>query len=235
MSQVAAVRAIHPDERAGGAPDSPLSVTFSRDLVSVLDPLSESAETLRAVRTHLLAQHIHAGRRALAVCATSVGAGCTFLATNLAVSMAQAGLQVLLIDADLRQPSVDSIITPAQPTVGLAECLANLESSPSDYIQTDVLPGLSILYAGRPAPNAQELLARDRFEQVLNACQRDYELTIIDTPPANAFADVRRIATIAGYALIVARRNKSLVPDVKTLAEQLQSDNAVVVGTVMNA
>jgi protein-tyrosine kinase len=217
-------------QREGG-----ISVSFSQDLVTLLSPTSPSAESIRALRTHVLAQHVQLGRRALAVCATSVGAGCTFVAANLSVALAQAGLQVLLVDADLREPAIHSIIIPDEPLEGLAQCLAAPELRPLDYIQPDVLPGLSVLYAGRPSPHAQELLSTDHFEQVVNACLRDYDITIIDTPPANTFSDVRRVAAIAGYALIVARRNKSLVPDVKVLADQLQSDSAVVIGTVLNA
>jgi protein-tyrosine kinase len=234
MSQLAALRTTSSEENATGDKEPTLRVTFSPDLVALLNPLSASAETIRAVRTHILAQHVQPGRRALAICAASVGAGCTFLAVNLAVAMAQAGLQVLLVDADLRQPGVDAMIRPSEPAEGLSECLAG-DMAPADYIQSDVLPGLSILYAGKRALNAQELLARDRFEQVVNACLRDYDVTIFDTPPANSFSDVRRVATVAGYSLVVARRNKSLVPDVKTLVLQLESDNSVVIGTVLNA
>jgi protein-tyrosine kinase len=220
-------------DRSGGG--STIEASFAPELVTLLNPLSASAESIRAVRTHILTQHVQPGRRALAICATSSGAGCTFLAANLAIALAQAGLQVLLIDADLREPAIAEMIRPAAPLEGLAECLVHPDFQVSDYVQPNVLPGLSILYAGQPALNAQELLSTERFERTLNACQRDYDITIIDTPPANSFSDVRRIAAVAGYALIVARRNKSLVPDVKVLVDQLVSDNAVVIGTVLNA
>lgn len=220
---------------ATGTAEPGQSYEFSPDLVALLSPLSESAESVRTIRTHLLTQHVHAGRRALAICAPALGVGSTFLAANLAVAMSQTGLQVLLFDADLRNPSVNRFIKPSEPVEGLADCLAAPEFRPGDYIQADVLPGLSVMFAGHAALNAPELLAGDRFEQVMNACLRDYDLTIIDTPPGNAYADVRRIASVAGYALVVARRNKTLVPDVRTLVDQLESDGAVVFGTVMNA
>jgi Mrp family chromosome partitioning ATPase len=93
---------------------------------------------------------------------------------------------------------------------------------------------MSVLYSGGAAPNAQELLARSSFEQVINSCLRDYEMTIIDTPPANSCADGRRIASVAAYSLIVSRRHKGLVSDVKTLAGQLRADHSTVIGTVLN-
>lgn len=231
MSQAAAKEHL---EQTHELPE-PLEVTFHPELSALLSPLSRSAESIRAVRTNILAQHVHAGRRALAVCSPSIGAGCTFLSVNLAIAAAQTGLQVLLVDADLREPGVEKLIKPSTPVEGLVHCLTSPDGRPGEYIQPNVLPGLSVLYAGQAAVNAQELLAREKFEQVINSCLRDYDLTIIDTPPANTYADALRIASVAGYALIVARRNKSRVPDVKTLVEQLHDDNAAVIGTVMNA
>jgi Mrp family chromosome partitioning ATPase len=66
-------------------------------------------------------------------------------------------------------------------------------------------------------------------------CLREYDVTIVDTPPANTSSDARRISNVVGYSLLVARRNQSLISDIKTLAEQMLDDRVKVVGTVMNA
>ena len=78
--------------------------SFSPSLVMVSSPGDAAAEAIRALRTHIMAQHIQEGRRALAVCAASAGVGCTFIASNLAVALSQIGVKTLLIDADLRRP-----------------------------------------------------------------------------------------------------------------------------------
>ncbi len=209
--------------------------TFSPSLVTLAAPLTKGAEAIRALRTHVLAQHIQAGRRALAICGASADVGCTFVAANLAVALAQAGIKTLLVDGDMRSPMVDRLIKPTGLPPGLAACLASPGSSVGEFIETEVYPNLSVFYAGQAVANAQELLARDWFEDVMNFCLRDYEATIIDTPPANTCADARRISNVAGYSLLVARRNRSLVGDVKTLAEQLIDDHVKVVGTLLNA
>ena len=211
------------------------AATLSPRLVTLSAPMSSGAESIRALRTHVLGQHLHAGRRALAMCAPSLDVGCTFVATNLAVAIAQVGVKTLLIDADLRKPAVQQLIQPAAPSGGLAACLAEAGSRVGDFIDDDVLPNLSVMYAGAATGHAQELLARDWFEDVLNHCMRDHEFTIIDTPPANTCADARRISHVAGYSLVIARRNKSLVADVRTLVEQLLDDHVRVIGTLMNA
>ncbi len=229
------VTALHGAQAAAQGPgDPPPPYIYAPSLVTLSSPSSESAESVRAVRTHVLVQHIQAGRRALAVCSPNLGSGSTFLAANLAVALAQIGLQVLLIDADLREPGIDKFIVPARKPAGLVGCLTDPDAHMSDYIEADVLPNLSVLFAGGSPPGAQELLASHRFDDCLHSCLRNYDLTIIDTPPANTYSDARRIASVASYALIVARRHKSLVPDVKVLCREMTDDNVGVVGTVLN-
>ena len=226
---------VAPAPSVEGAKFSEGGYTFSPSLVTLANPLSTGAEAIRAVRTHILSQHIHAGRRALAICAPGIDVGCTFVAVNLAVALAQVGIKTLLMDGDLRQPSIDKFIIPSAPPQGLNACLANPGTRVSEYVDENLLPNLSVLYAGAAAHNAQELLARDWFEDVMNLCLREYDITIIDTPPANTCADARRISDLAGYSLLVARRNKSLVADLKILIDQLMDDEVTVIGALMNA
>jgi protein-tyrosine kinase len=231
-----AVKAEMTKEPEAGEDSAPKAAVVSPRLVTLSAPISSGAESIRALRTHVLGQHLHAGRRALAICAPSVDVGCTFVAANLAVAIAQIGVKTLLIDADLRTPAIQQLVQPTATTSGgLTACLTEAGSRIGDFIDDDVLPNLSVMYAGAAAAHAQELLARDWFEDVMNHCMRDHEFTIIDTPPANTYADVRRISHVAGYSLVVARRNKSLVADVRTLVEQLLDDHVRVIGTLMNA
>jgi capsular exopolysaccharide synthesis family protein len=213
-----------------GAP----SYVLSRSLVTISDPKGGPAEAIRALRTHVMAQHIEAGRRALSVCATSGETGATYITANLAIAMSQIGLKTLLIDGNLRKPGIDAIIRPPAPTPGLSQCLAQDEEDYTGYIETDILPNLSVMYAGGSPGNPQELLARDRFETLMNVCLRDFDLTIMDTPAANACSDARRISSVLGYGMIVTRRDWTRVDDVKTLIGQLQADGAKVIGTVLN-
>ncbi len=215
--------------RAAGPPAiSPMLSTLSQ-------PLSTAAEAIRSLRTHVLSQHIQAGRRGLAICGPSIDVGCTYVAANLAVALAQIGLKTLLVDGDLRAPGIDKLIPPRTATGGLSACLHATDSPIGDYIDADLLPNLSVFFAGDASLNAHELLAREWFGDVMHQCLRDFDITIVDTPPANTSADVRRISNVIGYGLIVARRHKSLVSDVRVLVEQLIDDHATVIGTVMNA
>lgn len=217
------------------AQESALSVgRYSKELVTLSDPHSIRSEAIRALRTHIIAQHVRGGKRALAICAASPGVGCTFVAVNLAAALSQVGTKTLLIDADLREPAVGSFITPSRPTVGLHQCLASTDVSFDEAIELEVLPNLAVMHAGGAAANPQELLAGDRFQALMEVCLRDFDVTIIDTPPANSCADARRISNVVGYSLVVARRNHSKIDDIKILVGELQGDHASVVGTVLN-
>lgn len=207
---------------------------FSRKLFLLSDPESPEAESISALRANLLAQHVRNGRRSLAFCAPDSGVGTTYLAVNLAVAFAQAGISTLLIDANMRDPGVQKYIRPAEDPAGLRQCLLAPEQSHMNMVHEDVLQNLSVLYAGGFASNSQELLATRQFKSLIDNCMRDYEMTIVDTPAGISAADGLRIAMVVGYALVVARRNESLVGDLRVLMEGLLADRVRIVGTFLN-
>lgn len=202
-------------------------------LAIVAAPQSPAAESIRALRANLLAKHVQEGRRGLAICATSAGAGCSFVAANLAMAMAEGGVNTLLVDANLRDPGLDSYMAPTEPGPGLAECLADA-TLPLTLATRSVHPKLAVLLAGADAREASDLIGTNVFRSLMGACMRDYDLTIVDTPPAHAFADARRIAAVMRHAMIVTCRDRTFVKDVRTLVDELESDKANVVGTYLN-
>ena len=207
---------------------------FAPSIVALLSEAGPQAEAIRGLRTHIMARHLNQGRRALAVCAPSVGVGCSFIAANLAVGLSQIGVKTLLIDGDLHRPAIDRMIRPPNAPGGLVKALTSVDLAFQDSINPNVLPNLSIMYAGKAAANPQELLAGERFQTLMNYCLREYEVTIVDTPPANTSSDARRIGSVVGYSLIVAAKNSSFVKDIRTLSGQLKADHAAVIGTVLN-
>ena len=202
-------------------------------VMAVSGESTHSSESVRALRTHIMARHVSAGHRALAICSTTRGSGCTFVATNLAVALSQIGINTLLIDADLRKPGVARALG-RQPVKGDLQAALSTPVNFSDCIERNVLPNLSVMFSAGGVRNAQELLANLRFERLMDFCLREFESTIVDTPPANIYSDARRISTVVGYSLIVARRNRTHLDDIKTLVEQLHGDHATVIGTVLN-
>jgi protein-tyrosine kinase len=207
---------------------------FAPTVVMITEPQGARAEAIRALRTNVMARHVDEGRRALAICAASPDVGCTFIAANLAVALSQSGLKTLLIDADMRRPGIDRMIRPSGNPPGLQQHLGATSLTLGDVVQEDVAPNLSVVFAGGVAPNPQELLAGERFAAMMDRCLRDYDVTIVDTPPANSCADARRVSTVVGYSLVVALRDESRVSDVGTLVSQLREERGRVIGTVLS-
>lgn len=221
-----------PRSETSTLPESAQTFGFSSSLVTLTRPTSPEAEAIRGLRSHIVTQHLNTGRRALAVCGASAGIGTTFTAANLAVALSQIGVNTLLVDANLREPGLERLIRPQQPPVGLVRKLAE-DTSYDEFVDARVLPNLSVIYAGSPAANSMELLASDRFKGLMDFCLRNFEATIVDTPPSNRSHGAKQISSVIGYSLIVAGRGKTFVKDVKTLAHQLTSDGVRVVGSVL--
>src|SRR5258708_13082172 len=206
----------------------------SEDVVMLSDPAGARAEAVRTLSAGIAAQHLLQGRRALAVCGASLGVGCSFVAANLSVALSQQGVKTLLIDGDLRNPAIDRFIYPPGAQNGLRQCLASSHPDFSAHIQAAALPGLAVIYGGdKRLPEPQ--LGGDRFRALMEFALREFDATIVDTPPANSCSDARQISAVAGYSLVVARTNLSLVEDVKLLLRELELDRARVVATALFA
>ncbi|WP_397400055.1 CpsD/CapB family tyrosine-protein kinase [Phenylobacterium sp.] len=222
------------ERKASGPLPVPGPASQSERRVLLTDPDGAAAESIRVLRTRLQSQHLQLGRRALAICGPTPEVGATFVAVNLAISLSQIGVKTLLVDADLRNPSVHTYFEPKLVGGGLFACLTSFSDSIAEFTDENVLPNLDVLRAGQPDSAAHELLSGDKFPESINNCLRDYDMTIIDTPPANSCADGLRVSTVTGFALIVTRKNHTLVSDVRVLADQLRTERARAIGTVLN-
>ena len=208
--------------------------TLAPSLVMLTDPTGAQAESIRVLRAHVVAKHLREGRRSLAIAGPSAGAGCSFVAANLAVALSQTGSSTLLIDGNMRAPGLEEYFAPSNPRHGLSDCLTNPDNAFYDAVHEGVLPNLALLFAGAPREDASELLSSAAFKSLIESCIRDYDVVLIDTPPANNYADVRRIAAVTRYAMAVACRNLSYVRDVRTLIDELTADKSQVIGTYLN-
>lgn len=210
------------------------SATVSDEIVVLSDPASPRAESLRLLRTQIIAQHVGAGRRAFAVTGATDGSGVTFIAANLAAALSQVGIKTLLVDGNLRNPRQDAVfgIDPNGP--GLSTYLALQANRPERVVYSNVLPNLSIVPAGPPVARPQELLSGARFRTGVDILLRQFDVAVFDTPATNENADALTVAGVLGYALVVARRDHSFVKDVQTLSAQLAASRATVIGAVLN-
>src|SRR5262249_54339051 len=155
----------------------------------VLDPVlvayhrarSPEAEAYRGVRTALYFSANGKEYKLLQVTSPSLGDGKSTTTANLAISIAQAGKQTLLVDADFRRPRLHEMFGLSAP-IGLATVLAG-EAPLEQAIQPSAVPGLSILPCGPIPSNPAELLTSLRFQEVLGLLRDRYDVVLLDTPP----------------------------------------------------
>lgn len=207
---------------------------LSSKLFAAYRPYSREAETLRELRSQLRLRWFSPERRLLAVCAAEAGDGCSVLAANLAISFAQLGEKVLLIDADLRNP-VQHELFGIPPGAGLSNLLAGRGSMRDAISTVDSVPALSVLPAGASPPNPQELLSRYTFPELLMGATASFSVIILDTPPASESADCQTIAACGAGVLLTVRRNHTRLDPLQQLKSKLVPAGVGIVGAVIGS
>jgi receptor protein-tyrosine kinase len=207
----------------------------AKELIAAWDPFHPVVEELRAVRTQLLIRWFNpqAGRRTLVIASPGAREGRSFVAANLAVVFSQLGHRTLLVDADFRAPRQQSIFNIAD-RFGLSSVLSG-RADLSAAVPVAGITGLAVLPCGPVPPNPLELLSRGSFAALLGKAQAEYDVILIDTPPACDYADAQSIAFRAGDVLLLSRRHHTRVDDTERVVRELSDASARVVGTLMNS
>jgi protein-tyrosine kinase len=208
--------------------------TRSPELVAAYKPFSSVGENLRAVRSQLMLRWFNneTAHKAVAMVSPGRGEGRSFIAANLAIVFSQQGQRTLLIDANLRNARQHALFGLGK-SAGLSGILADragLEAA----LPVAGIDDLMVLPAGAVPPNPQELLGRAAFGALLKAAAENFDVVIIDTPAGTDYADAEIIASAAGAAVLVTRKNQTLVPEAALLARRLQDGGVVLVGSILN-
>jgi protein-tyrosine kinase len=209
------------------------SVTPAARLNAILDTNSAHGEQIRALRTQLLILN-ESNRNAtpIAIVSPSPGDGRTQLAAELAISFAQLGKRTLLVDADMRTPSLHELFD-CHPEFGLSDAIVT-NSNPYLHPVRD-LPTLHFLSAGNPQQsNPLELLSDNRFARIVRSWQHAYTFVVIDTPATSAYADALAVATLAGRALVLSRAKHTAYKDMKAMMRRVTITQARILGAVLN-
>jgi len=212
----------------------PGNESISRELVVAYDPFHPRAEELRGLRTQLSMRWSRAevDHRMLAVVSPGCGEGRSYVAANLAVVFSQLGERTLLIDADLRSPRQHRIFNVPDRT-GLSAVLSG-RADASAVVPVREFGRLSLLPAGAPPPNPQELLSRPALGAFVREMWSEFEVILFDTPPAKFYADAMNVAFRAGSSVMLARKDHTRLADTTGLVRELSDSGVRVVGTVLN-
>lgn len=188
-------------------------------------------ESYNTLRTNLLYASNVGGCSTFVVTSANANDGKTINAVNIAISFANMNKKVLLIDADMRNPSVGKYLN-VRSKIGLSEILAGIQDEVC--VQETSIKNLCLIPAGKNPPNPSELLLSGRFDDVIKTCEGSFDYIIVDTPPINVVADSLTLADkVTGY-LIVVRSGVDEKPSVEVAVESLKAVNAKVLGFVLN-
>lgn len=206
---------------------------IAEQLVSLIAPGSFAADQYRTLRHNVERLRKESGLQVLAVTSPGPGDGKSVTALNLAGALAQSpDARVLIVDADLRRPTVAEYLGVASRSPGLAEAILNSQYALPQVVRRLEGFNLSVLLAGTPQPTPYELLNSQRLEGLLAEARRLYDYVLIDTPPIVPFADARLLGRwVDGFLVIVAAHKTPR----KLLAEALNLlDPAKLIGVVLN-
>ncbi len=206
----------------------------STELVVAYEPSHPRAEELRALRTQLLFRwsSTEASQRVLAIVSPGPGEGRSYVVANLAVLFSQLGERTLLIDADLRAPRQHRIFN-LPNRIGLSAVLSD-RADRGAVIPLPNIGTLSILPAGAPPPNPQELLSRHALGILLEGLRAEFDVILFDTPPARHYADAQSVAFRAGSVMVLARKDHTRLADAAGVIRELGDTGIRVIGTVLN-
>ncbi|MGM0126310.1 hypothetical protein IGI37_003739 [Enterococcus sp. AZ194] len=199
-------------------------------LITLKDPFSPLTEQFRTIRTNL--QYISEKTQTILITSAGPGEGKSTVSANLAVMFAKAGKKVLLVDADLRRPTVNRTFG-SNNAKGLSTLLRT-ERSLSEVAQQTAVKHLSIVTSGPRPVNPSELLGSERMSQLIKEVEQHYDYILFDSPPVTAVTDAQVLAAKTDGVVLVVREGKSKKEALRQTKELLLMVSATILGVVYN-
>jgi polysaccharide biosynthesis transport protein len=209
--------------------------TRNIELLMNVDGRSPLAEAYRHLRTSVLLSTAGRAPKSLLVTSSLPGEGKTTTAVNTAVSLAQTGASVVIIDADMRRPRLQTIFG-MHGQEGLSSILSSdiSEDEMLALVRNDEESGLGVLTSGPIPPNPAELLGSDQMRRLLAALQANYTHVVVDSPPVSSFTDGVLISTMVDGVLLVVHGGRSSRHIVRRSKQLLNDVGAKIFGVVLN-
>lgn len=204
-----------------------------RSLLAAEQPRSPIVEAFRTLRTNIQFSSVDVPVRSLLVTSAGPVEGKSTVSSNLAVVMAQAGLRVVLVDGDLRRPSVHKIFGIAN-RLGVTDAMLQASAQWDTVAQATQITNLSIIPTGSLPPNPSEILSSDRFRQFLDRLTNLYDMVIVDSPPLLAVTDAAIIGRSTNGVILVVDTGSTRAAALAQAKQQLERVSARLLGVVMN-
>jgi tyrosine-protein kinase Etk/Wzc len=202
-------------------------------LLALSEPGEMAIEALRSLRTSLHFAQLEAKNNVLMISSSSPGVGKTFVASNLAVVIAQAGHRVLLIDADMRKGVLHKAVG-GKAEHGLSELIAGQADCGKTIRTVDGVEQLAFIARGQFPPNPSELLMHANFTAILERLKPRFDLIIVDTPPILAVTDAAIIGHHVGTSLMVVRFGLNQAREIALAKQRFEQNGVPIKGAIFN-
>jgi capsular exopolysaccharide synthesis family protein len=203
-----------------------------RSLITYVDPKSPISEQYRTIRTNIEFSSVDTEIKTLMVTSPGPAEGKSTTAANMAVVFAQQAKKVLLVDTDLRKPTVHYTFN-QNNTIGLTSVLSK-QKTLSEAVNLTDQPYLTVLTSGPIPPNPAELLGSKAMEQFLEEAKEEYDVVLFDTPPVLAVTDAQILANRTDGVLLVVYSGKTEMEEATKAKDLLTAAKGKLLGMVLN-
>lgn len=207
--------------------------TEAVSLITLIDKSSPVSERYRTIRTNIqFASAANQQIKTLVITSSGPGEGKSTTSANLAVVFANSGQSVLLVDADMRKPTVHKTFL-LNNSVGLSNVLS-MDMNVKEAVQRSIVPNLYVMPSGAKALNPSELLGSTRMDQLIGELREEFDFIIFDMPPVATVTDAQIMASKTDGTMLVVRENVTRKDSLQKARELLTMVNANVLGAVYN-
>ncbi|ANY67926.1 capsular biosynthesis protein [Paenibacillus sp. BIHB 4019] len=207
-------------------------LTSETNLVALTNPNSPISEVYRTLRTNIQYAEIDTPKQILMIASSQPDEGKTTTITNLAVTIAQEERKVLLVDADMRKPSLHQVFDKPN-RIGLSSAISN-QFSWQEAVMDTMVEHLSVITSGPIPPNPSEMLGSNRMKALVQEWKEHYDVILFDTPPVLAVTDALIVSAFCDGVVLVVLAGKVKKEMVKKMKANLDRVQAQIVGVVMN-
>ncbi|MBG5921230.1 polysaccharide biosynthesis tyrosine autokinase [Providencia stuartii] len=196
------------------------------------NPADTAVEAIRSLRTSVYFSVMNQGNNLVMITSASPGVGKSFVTSNMAVVLANAGKKVLLIDTDLRKGRIHKAFGLSNK-MGLSDYLAQQDANQPN-IHRHVIENLDVICRGKNVTHSSELLMGERFKHLLDTMKGQYDIVVIDTAPILAITDAAIIGKYVGTSLLIAYYGVNTVKDVELSLKRFKQNDIEITGVILN-
>ena len=202
------------------------------DLIALHSPRSTASESYRGIRTNIMFSTAESVPQVILVSSSGPREGKTITAANIAITMAQAGSKIIILDCDMRRPEIHNLFGATRDR-GMSNILVGVDNI-GEIIQSTEIPNLDVITSGPIPPNPSEMLGSKRMESLLVALRKKYDHILIDSPPVTAVTDALVLSKSADGVIMVIRTGDMARQIVKNGIGQFNNVGAHIIGAVLN-